>query len=389
MKHATSTMTRERPFRLGGGVWFAAAVLALLVIWYGGNELYTKYVILPRKYPRLNPGAINLIGIRVGGYRIKVSNGIATMEEASGTSFGRPDDSSSAGSGAMIPMKGLIGALMLEPKPTSELIASLGGLKYEIEPLDELVWPAEKIKAALQGDAVMKAKLEYDLSTRLDGKALARVNWKRLSSGIWIRLRVPVKVPSPQGAQTVIGEIRVPYKTRLASRVSSDIQTLLRRGRRLEPDRATIESTYAKAASRMNEKSKEDVAGSLAALISDQSIASYARPAENLLGNVVILVTEKQITGATLAATPKAQADGDIYSITLDLTTDSRDRLWQYTYAKPGAQLLLVSNAIAIAAPFVQHEIKYSRVTITAISDEDLANEALSFIKRSTQNQPQ
>ncbi len=382
-------MTRERPFRLRGGVWFAAGVLALLAIWYGGNELYTKYVILPRKYPRLNPGAINLIGIKVGGYRIKVSNGIATMEEASGMSFSGPGDSSSAGSGAMIPMKGLIGALMLEPKPTSELIESLAGIKYEIEPIDELMWSAENIKAALQGDAVMKAKLEYDLSTGLDGRALDRVSWKRLGSGIWIRLRVPVKVPSAQGAQTVIGDIRVPYKTRLATRVSSDIRALLQRGRRLEPDRATIESTYAKAANQMNEKSKEAVAGSLGALISVQSIESYARPAENLLGNVVILVTENQITGATLTATPKDQGDGDIYSITLDLTTDSRDRLWQYTYAQPSAQLMLVSNGIAIAAPFVQHEIKYSRVTITGILDEDLANEALSFIKRSTQDQPQ
>jgi len=381
-------MARDRPFRLRGGAWFAVGVLALLAFWYGGNEIYTRYVILPRKHPRLNPGAINLIGIKVGGYRVKVSNGIATIERVSEASFGRPDDGTSAGSGAIIPMIGLIGALMLEPEPTSELIESLVGIKYEIEPLDELVWPAAKIKAALQGDSALKAKLEYDLSTGLDGNALDRVSWKRLSSGIWIKLRIPVKVSSAQGPQTVIGEIRVPYKTRLATRVSSDVQALLQRGRRLEPDRATIESAYARAASLMNEKTKEDVGGSLGALISDQSIASYARPAENLLGNVAILVTEKQITGASLAAAPKDQGDGDIYSITLDLTTESRDRLWQYTHSKPGAQLLLVSNGIAIAAPFVQHEIKYSRVTITGILDEDLANEALSFITRSTHNQP-
>jgi hypothetical protein len=43
---------------------------------------------------------------------------------------------------------------------------------------------------------------------------------------------------------------------------------------------------------------------------------------------------------------------------------------------------------VAIAAPVIQHQIKYSTVQITGISEEKLAEEALKFIEAASSNNP-
>jgi hypothetical protein len=107
-----------------------------------------------------------------------------------------------------------------------------------------------------------------------------------------------------------------------------------------------------------------------------------------VLNEVEVLVTEATIADAELKAVPREDGKGDMYSITLETTGDSRDRLWQYTYRRPGSQLLLVSNGVAIAAPVVRNQIKYSTVEITGIGEKKLAEEALRFIESSAKNKP-
>ena len=370
-------------FRLRSGIWFAAVVTLILAAWYGGNELYTRLVILPRKYPLLTPGDLDLIGIKVGGYSIKISNGIATLEEGSGGAFGRPNDTTSSGTGTVIPMRALVGALGFDPQRTSELAAALAGIKNEIEPLQALVWKQADIERALAGDAAIAHKLEYDLSTTLSGKPLDKVNWLRLSTGIWISLEVPIRIPSSGGAKIVVANVTIPYKTRLASKATADIQGIIQRSHQLSPSASTISGAYSAAADELSSVGMaEDVRGSLKQILSAATMKGYSTPVENLLSNVVVLATEKQIEDASIHGEETDSGNGKIYSLTLDVTTDSRDRLWQFTYRKPGAQLLLVSNGIAIAAPFVQHVIKYSSVTITGIVDEDLARDALATIQK-------
>jgi hypothetical protein len=377
------TSPRPAGFRLRSGIWFAGSVALILLAWYGGNELYTRLVILPRKYPLLTPGDLDLIGIKVGGYSIKVSNGIATLEEGSGGAFGPSSENTSSGSGTVIPMRALIGALRFDPQRTSELAAALAGVKNEIEPLQALVWRQADVEKALAGNVVLAHKLEYDLSTTLSGKPLDKVNWLRLSTGIWIALEVPVQIPSSQGAKTVVATMTIPYKTRLAAKATADIQAIIQRSHQLSPSASTISGAYSAAANELSSVGMaEDVKASLNQILSEASLNGYSHPVENLLSNVVVLSTEKQIEGASIHGEETDSGDGKVFTLTLDVTSDSRDRLWQFTYRKPGAQLLLVSKGIAIAAPFVQHVIKYSSVTITGIVDEDLARDALATIQK-------
>lgn len=360
------------------GFWFACVVAAILAVWFGGNELFYRWAIAPRKYPPLAPGVVSLLGLKLNGYRIIVSNGIARMQEGGDEAFSKPEDISSETAGAVVPMKGLVTAMQGQPEGIAELVGSLAGIKREIEPRKEIIWKAEDIARALAGDKTLRQKLEDAICVRLDGSPADRVSWQELQEGIWIRLRVPLKIASPSGIKEVAGIVEIPYQSRIGLAVAKRIQVYIETRKKLAPDAPTIAGFYREVSKALP---KENVAQSLKGLISARYVRQLAQPAENLLSGVTVLLTEKQITGAEVAKISKPQGDGFLYNIALSITTEARDRLWQFTHENAKAQLLLVSNGVAIAAPFVSQEMKYSKVTITNIADEDLANEALALIK--------
>jgi hypothetical protein len=373
------------------GVWFAVAVAAVLALWFGGNELYTRLVILRRDLPHLTPGEVSLIGLKVPGYHIVVSNGVARLYVGDSSTFARPETISDASSGTTIPMRALVGTLRFEEDAATELVTSLNDIDYDILPLEDRVWTEEQIEKALASAGPERAQLEYDLATAVDGSGIERVNWDRLTTGIWLEVPVPLKAPSEAGTQEVVAKVLVPFKTRLATGAYMYFQSLLERGglgSNLAPTAGTISGVYNRALDDAERTGKEDVAASLRRNFSPEAVNRLAEPVNKVLGEVEVLVTEKTITGATLTSAPREDGKGDIYTITLETTGDSRDRLWQYTYRRPGAQLLLVSNGVAIAAPVIQHQIKYSTVQITGISEKKLAEEALRFIEAASGNNP-
>ena len=371
------------------GIWFAVVVGAILALWFGGNELYTRMVILPREYPPLRPGSVSLIGMKVPGYFIVVSNGIARLMVGEASSFAKPE-SVDASSGKTIPMAGLVGTLRGEAEAASELTLALNDIRYDIQPLEDRVWTRERIEKALAGTGEERTKLEYDLATRIDGQGIERVNWDRLSTGVWLEVEVPIRLPAGEGLQ-LMAKVRMPYRTRLANAANSYLQRQLERGGldpNLKPSAATISGVYNLALDDAERAGFEDVAASLRANFGEESLARLAKPVEEVLNAVEVLVTEETIKNAELKSAPSEDGKGEIYSIVLNTNEESRDRLWQYTYKRPGAQLLLVSNGVAIAAPVVRHEIKYSTVEITGISEQKLAEEALRFINAAADHKP-
>jgi hypothetical protein len=361
------------------GIGFALAVVAVLAAWFGGNELYTRLVILPRAYPLLEPGAVNIVGVKLEGERIVVTNGVARLLQGSAGAFTRPEDDDPQG-GTTIPIRALIGAMSGGSAAVSELATAFAGIKFDIEPDESLIWKAEDIRSALSADGEARARLEKDLCVALDGGPGSSIGWRRLQTGIWIETPFEVNLSSASGPRRVRGTVLQPYRARMAAKVESAISASLKGGR-LAPDEAMIRGFYEQAFS--DPHPKEDVAASLRSLISTDRARELASPVERLLARTTILVTERQVTAATMGKEPKPGGEGFVYSLSLDITGDSRDRLWQYTHKYPGCQLLLVSNSVAIAAPFVEHEIKYSKVTITNIADEELANDALTTISKS------
>lgn len=368
--------------KLRTGIWFVIAVAAVIGLWYGGNELYTRLVILPRNYPRLEPGKVSLIGLSVPGYHIVVSNGIARLQVGSPSKFGGPNRSSATGNS--IPMHGLIGTLRLEPEAANELVRALNDIRYEIEPLADRIWTNERIEQAIAAPGEERTELEYDLATRLNGEGVERVSWDHLTTGIWIEVPVPLHVPSAKGTEIVVAKVLVPFRTRLSIGAENNLKRLLTRGRLAEdlrPEPQTIAGVYNAALDTAEQQGFEDVAGSLRGVYSPEAAARMAEPVLKVLREVEVLVTEKTIVGAEMEAVPREDGKGDFYSILLEVAEESRDRLWQYTYKHPASQLLLVSNGVAIAAPVVRHEIKYSTVEITGIAEQELAEEALAFIE--------
>jgi hypothetical protein len=368
------------------GIWFAAGVAAVAGLWLGGNELYTRLVVLPQKFPPLAPGKVSLIGMKVPGYHIVVSNGIARLQAGEASTFGGPSRTS-IDEGSAIPIAALVGTLRQEKEAASDLISALNEIKYPIEPLTDRIWNQVRIDEALQGKGETREQLEYDLATSIDGKAISKVNWDRLTTGIWLEVPVRISVPASGGANVVETRVLVPYKTRLAAAAENNLNRIIERGglgNNLRPTAATINGVYNMALDSSEEMGFENVAQSLRQRFSKKQSHEMAAPVDKLLKDVEVLVSEKTITASDLERHRREDGDGDVYSLTLSITDDSRLRLWQYTYLRPGSQLLLVSNGVAIAAPVVQHEIKYSTVEITGITERRLAEDSLRFIRSVT-----
>lgn len=372
------------------GTWFAVAVAVGLGLWFGGNELYTRLVILPRDLPLLQPGTVSLIGMKVPGYHIVVSNGVARLEIGEAGTFANPSNPGGSGGGLVIPIKGLIGALQFDAEKAVELVTALNSIRYDMEPLEDRIWKREDLLAALESPGALRNRLEYDLATRLDGKGVERVNWDRLTTGIWVEMPVDIVVPSQDGTRTITAIVRLAYKSRLASAAEANLQRYYERpfvNRELTPSPQTIEGVYTEALELAEQQGFEDVSTNLRRLVSGEHAAKLAEPVNKLLSEVAVLVTDETITDASLKDYPDGEG-GKLYSLILEVTQDSRDRLWQYTYRLPGSQLLLVSNGVAIAAPAVQHQMKYSTVEIVGIAEQKLATEALGFIESSATRNP-
>jgi hypothetical protein len=156
----------------------------------------------------------------------------------------------------------------------------------------------------------------------------------------------------------------------------------------LKPTPAMLAGAYSEAHRAVNSGAKENIIASLKSKLSEDMKRTLAAPAERLLADVAVLATDRQVTAARLLDEPSPDGNGRTYSMELDITQDARDRLWQYTYRHPKCQLLLVSNGVAIAAPFVKQEMKYSTITITNVADGDLAKQAIDFIRSRPSGKP-
>ncbi|MCH8274487.1 MAG: hypothetical protein IH851_06840, partial [Armatimonadetes bacterium] len=340
--------------KLRGGTRFAIGVVLALSIWFGGNWVLSN-TVPATGLPRIEPGAVNLIGVTLSGERIVVGNGIAQLVQGAASEFSSPGGSSlGAASGTTVPTKALTGSLRLEPEAVSELIAALAGMDTQDYPRKEIVWEKSDVEQAMAGDEELRARLERQLNTRLDGTPTDTIIPNYLRSGIYVRLPVPVSVPAEDGSVAVTAHVLLPYKTRLAARVAN--HRLIKD--KYEPSEADWQGAYEETWDAMEQDgSTEDVAASLKNLMSESRVRALARPVERLLERVTVLLTERQILGADQERFPKPAGKGYTYTVNLHLTQEGRDRLWRYTHDNPGCQLLFVVDGVAIAAPTVQHEM--------------------------------
>jgi len=372
--------------RIPGSVLFVFFVVLAIAAYYGGEWAYVRWFILPRKIEPLEPGKLNILGVDLRNERIIVANGIAQLVRGGAGEFSAPTPEEthdegigvSKSSETRIPIGALIGALKGDSESLSELVTILNNMEGEVLPREDTIWKASDVLKAIEGDKKLRDELEKDLNTRLDGTPTNVLSKSAFHEGIHIEVSVRVNVPTVKGMKEVTGKVLVPYKTRLVARVMTRKEIATKYDVPL--------TTYLKVYEMIWEEMKkngevENVADSLERIVAEKNSERLSRPAEDLIKRSTVLVTEREITEAHSEETLDPDGEGSVYTVSFSLADEARLRLWQYTAQHPRSQLLLVVDGMAIAAPTVKGEMKYSTAAFTNITERELAELAVKTVR--------
>jgi len=357
--------------------------IAVVLVGYFGYNFLMQKAVEGEHFNPVIPGDVNLVGIDPGaGYKIIVSNFVAQLIEGGGA-FGGNDDGGGGGGateGAIkkrIPIKGMLAVLRGDESALGPLTMVMNDMKEENLPPHRVIWNAENIHKAIDGDAALKAKLENDLNVHLDGTPLDHVRPSAIEDGIVIDAPVHVTVNLNGTRKEVIGHVLEPYKPRLITAVEAryadkNYTPQMQAGYYTEEAKKVIAEP----------KAREDVASSLLERISDRTSQQRAAPVERVLRSATVVVNENQILKASERTYDTS--DGQRSDLTIDLSDEGRRRLWKYSIDKVHTQLLLVANNVAIEAPRIQHVLSEDQLTITQMRDKTLVDEAVDMINKHT-----
>jgi len=368
--------------------------LFIIAACWGGWQLYSDWRVSNIKFTPIEPGKVNLVGIDLsGGYRITVSNQVAQLVESrdrvdtpakggglfGGFSMGGADQSDDSGGGSSsgsskrrVPIAELIKSLQGDVTALGKFVMAENDLNEDDLPPVRVTWSDTDIIKALNGDPVLRAKLEKDLNVKLDGTPLPYIRPDAMWDGIVIQAHVPIHVNIGGMPRLLQAPILLPFKADLMSKVERDVE----QKSNLTDD--TIRIYYQQEAQKVTDANRENVAETLKTTVAPEHLGHYAGNPESILGKAVILINENYVTKASVEAVPTDT--GTLYNLALDLTPDGVDRLWYYSKHRVGFQLLLISNGVAIAAPTIRHELTSSPLVITKLPDQALAKDAADTI---------
>lgn len=361
------------------GVGVAVLGVVWAALWIYPKVMLGNYVVVPVK-----PGKINLVAVhRLSGYRIIVSNGTAHLYEIQGDAqaFDAPDETSTAQDAARLPIRETLQSLQGDASALGKMVMSVNKMHEEDLPNVRIVWKAEDIQKALDGDQALRTKLEGNLNTRLDGTPLDTVSLEAIMSGIVIDEPVTVNVPVEGQLKPVTCRIQEPFKTLFAGAIEKKVNE------RFETSNEALLGYYREAANKILAGGrKEDVAQSLKSHIEPATLQEKAVGPERILANTKVLVNENQMSGASYV-TFEGPNRSILSDVTLRLTDDGKMRLWKYSHDNPGFQLLLAVDGVAIAAPRIKTELAENEVKLTKVPSKDQVDEAVAFIKKTASGQ--
>lgn len=358
---------------VGFGVFVALA--------YGGYMVITDRMIMGERFSPIAPGEVNLVGVDTGaGYQVIVANQIAQLVQVQGGFGGEASESGGVTEGAIkkrVPIREMLNALRGDEKALADFVMIMNDIREDDSwPTVEVVWKAEDIRRALDGDAALAKKLVRDLNVNLDGTPLPSLRFEALENGILVDFPVPVQVNILGSSKLLIARVRLPYKPRLLRAVEAQYAD------NASIDRSARAGFYRAEAQLAMEKpeNREDVRRSLLDRISESNTRKLADAPERLLSNARVVVNADMITGAGYDAYDTTK--GTQYKMTVSLNDEGRRRLWQYSKKRVGDQLLLTVRGIAIAAPRIQHELAQGSLTINQMEHQGLVKDAVERINR-------
>jgi len=352
---------------------------------YYGYQFISDQMIMNQKFVPLAPSDVNLVGVDTGaGYRIIVANYIAQLVETSGGFEGNDSDTGGATEGAIkkrVPIREMLNTLKGDAKALGPFVMTLNEMNENDNwPTTRVMWKAEDLQKALDGDAALRKKLESDLNMRLDGTPLSTLNFNSLENGIVIDSPVRVTV-NIEGKETeVVGRVLEPYRPRMIRAVE---ETYKEKG---NVTREMQAGYYQQEAQRVLEdpSQRENIAESLKGRIAPKLAEDRAVAASKLLRSADIVVSDKFITGASYH-TYKGPDGKPLSDLKIKLNDEGRRRVWQFSKKRVGDQLLLTVNGIPIAAPRIRHELAQSELTITQMQDRNLVEDAVNMINENAQ----
>jgi hypothetical protein len=240
----------------------------------------------------------------------------------------------------------------------------------ENEAVDEApIWTKEDILKALDGDPVLRPKLEHDLCVNHDGMPSPTLNRITFFYGIRVKVGIKLNVANAKGSSIDTSDI-VSFKPRLMSQFYKSMQDKFYDKSQLQ----TYYSSYLK-----DEKPEaQDLKDTFTKMFSRIEHSQELAKAEHIASNSTILVNQPMIENVSM----EEQSDGKVttYDLKIRLTPEGKDRLWKFS-TEGGTQILVVSKGVAFAAAVIGTQLNSQELVIKQIADRRLVEEAVNLIK--------
>ncbi|MBN9503449.1 MAG: hypothetical protein BGO01_04130 [Armatimonadetes bacterium 55-13] len=356
----------------------AIGFCVLLGASYFGWKAYTEMTVMKIKFPPVKPGRVNIVGIETGkGYHILVANQAAQLIRGGVGQFQGDSgpDSSSEVEKKRVPIREMLQALQGDQQALGQFIAIMNDMQETDDwPTQRVVWKDADLRKAIDGsDPSLRKKLEDDINVHLDGTPLDHINTKALENGIILESTVPCRVQIGSESKQMTGPIQIPYRPKIA-------KLLEQRLKDQAYDEQKMANYYADEGRKIlsGEVPKSDAGKEILDLINPKRLANLAAAAESVLQSAQVVCTDAYISKASY----KNYMIGSqrLNDLSIELTDEGRNRLWQYSHNRVGSQLLLTVDGVAIAAPRIQHELAQGQLDITQLPDEILVQDAVKAI---------
>lgn len=355
--------------------------IAIVALAVGGSKMYSRYRVSQMHLQEITPGDVNIIGMNLSKqYRIIVSNQTAQLVESNNDSKGAQDMGNEDMGGAnkkRVPIREMLQSLQGNEKALGRFIMVMNEMKEDDLPYVRVVWTAEDLQKALDGDKALEAKLVSDLNIELDGTPLEKLKFSALENGIVIDMPVTVNIKRNGKEIPVVGRVQLPYKPVLLNDAYSMYKEKPTITREIQM------GCYREAARKVLGPGgkKENVREALKGRISKSNQDRLAQVPQSLLESAYIITNDDSYESAS--ATPVDMPDGKkTYTLNLRFTSEGADRLWKYSIDGMNSQLLVVENGIAIAAPRITTELGQRELQITQVPDKDLVDETIDRITK-------
>src|SRR2546423_8344474 len=377
-----STTSQATVFKKYGSLKIAIGFVILAAALYFGYDVFGRWQVGSKNFPEIAPGKFALLGVKTtAGYKVIIANGIAQLVQGGSKFEGDMGDQGgdSDSDKHHIPIKDMVLSLQGDTNALSNLITAMNEDLRRLQPdvpAKPVIWEADDLQKAINGDAKLRDKLEFDLNCHLNGIPLNLINQRALYTGIVIRLPVPVRVNVAGESKLLTGHVLIPYRVGFTRKVERNLAT-----KGLSPSEDETRGYYQEAYNELLAKpaDRENVTNAIKSRISSAVTKEYAGPAEEVLKNTRVVLNETFVKNASLQQ--NGFRDGKpLYDLTLNLKDEGRQRLWKYSLDKVGTQLLMIVNNVAIAAPRVRHQLSQSNITVTQMSDYGLAQDATDLL---------